>query len=101
MVKDDFFVIAYRMLSYLYACMKAGETPDVSELSYERFKIQEKYLEDIVMMLFRSGYMEGDFCDGGKLSITMRGIEFIQFNYLMENAKNFLKTSKEFVPKLW
>ena len=27
MAKDDYFVLAYRILSYLYACFKAGERP--------------------------------------------------------------------------
>lgn len=47
MAKDDFFVIAYRILAYLYSCMKAGEIPDVAKISYEKLKIPEKYWQDI------------------------------------------------------
>ena len=27
MAKDDYFVMAYKLLSYLYACLKAGKDP--------------------------------------------------------------------------
>lgn len=32
--KDDYFVLAYRLLSYLYGCLKAGEKPDWEYLDY-------------------------------------------------------------------
>lgn len=28
MAKNDYFVIAYRILTYLYECFKSGEKPD-------------------------------------------------------------------------
>lgn len=33
MAKDDFFVIAFRILAYLYACMKEGGKPDLNAVS--------------------------------------------------------------------
>ena len=29
MAKNDYFVVAYRILTYLYECFKAGEKPDI------------------------------------------------------------------------
>ena len=34
MAKDDYHVIVYQILAYLYAQLKAGEDPDEAMLSY-------------------------------------------------------------------
>ena len=59
MAKDDFFVIAYKILSYLYACMKAGEDPKTEELSSERLKIPERYYYSVITALYEDGYING------------------------------------------
>lgn len=45
MAKDDYFVLAYRVLAYLYECLKAGERPDMKYLSFgnRHFPIGESY----------------------------------------------------------
>ena len=110
MAKDDFFVIAYRMLAYLYACMKAGEIPDEDMISPEKLKISQRYWNSIVGNLWKAGYIEGvrEFSPlGGEtvyvpdgMVITMRGIEYLQSNSMMEKAKSFLKDLKEIIPGL-
>lgn len=61
MAKDDYFVITYKILSYLYACMKAGETPDLSYLHYdtEDFPVCRAYWNDIFSNLIEEGYIRG------------------------------------------
>ena len=102
MAKDDFFVIAYRMLAYLYACMKAGEIPDANMISSNGLEIPYRYWSGIVDMLQKAGYIEGNhgYYEPGRLTITMVGIEYLLFHPMMEKAKAFLKEKKEIVQGL-
>ena len=34
MAKDDYFYVVYRILSYLYQCLKRGHRPDITRISY-------------------------------------------------------------------
>ncbi len=108
MKRDDFYVIAYRILSYLYACMKCGEKPDMNVISYEKLGICESYLNNIVIELLENGYIKGitevrvlGSSPGIKAidpKITMQGIEFLQENSAMKKAYDFLKSLKEIIP---
>lgn len=110
MAKDDFFVIAYRILAYLYACMKSGEIPDEDMISYERLKIPQRYWNSIVSNLWKEGYIEGIIsftqigCEARFLStgmsITISGIEYLQSDSTMQKAQTFLKSFKEIIPDL-
>ncbi len=111
MAKDDFFVIAYKILAYLYACLKAGEDPDLEEISCSRLKIPEKYWYSIIRMLYREGYIDGvkeikapgsseTFYSFGCPEITIKGIEYLQDNSMMKKARDALKELKAMVPGL-
>lgn len=47
MSKDDYHVLAYQLLSYLYDCLKAGERPETRHVVWgkgdERTRINERY----------------------------------------------------------
>ncbi len=111
MAKDDFHVIAYRILAYLYLCMKEGEKPDCAYLNYgtDDFPIGQSYWYNIWDFLNEDGYVKNvsvvpilgkgntiklheDVC------ITPRGIAYMQENSTMGRAKEFLKTLKEIIP---
>ena len=108
MAKDDFHVIAYRILSYLYTCLKEGRKPTGDDISYEKFKIPETYLNTVIGNLYKKGYIDGiipyDAAGGVTLyildrpEITMDGVAFLQENSMMQKAKNFLKELKDFIP---
>lgn len=110
MAKDDYFVIAYRILAYLYACVKSGVKPDEEEFSPAKLDIVPRYWIYIMEHLQNDGYISGIFF--GRLlrgipsvkmldlEITPKGIEFLQENSTMEKAKEFLKTIKEITPGL-
>ena len=34
--KDDYFVIVYKILTYLYACLKVSEEPDIENVLNEQ-----------------------------------------------------------------
>ena len=104
------FVIAYKVLAYLYECMKAGEKPDPDMLSCERLGIPAGYRNSILKNLYRKGYVDGleeieipgagTLVDASEPEITMDGIEFMQENSAIARAKAFLKELKEIVPGL-
>lgn len=110
MARDDFFVIAYRILAYLYGCMKAGEKPDPAMISAERLGVPAGYRSSVLKNLLRKGYVEGmdevevpgfgTLIDPVEPEITMDGVEFMQENSAIARAKAALKELKEIVPGL-
>lgn len=111
MAKDDYFVIAYKLLAYLYSCLKAGEDVDVKLIQYnsEYINVGENYWYYILEHLYKDGYIEGvsikraidDFIyisNMPKIMITPKGIEFLQRESNMQKAKEFLKEIKAMVP---
>lgn len=111
MAKDDYFVLAYRLLAYLYDCLKKEKKPDWEYMMYEtkQFPISEDYFVYLFEQLCNGGYIEGvlvfpqnGYCgikDTG-IRITPKGIEFLQENSCMKRAAQFLKSLKEAVPGL-
>ena len=110
MATDDYFVVMYRILAYLYACLKEGSKPDLNQISYEKLKITEAYWMSIVDNMIDKGYIKGavvgSVVGGGKqislknAEITQEGVVFLDENSRMAKAKEFLKTLKETIPGL-
>lgn len=112
MAKNDYHVIAYRILAYLYACLKQGEKPNLEYLKYDTddFPIGKDYWYYILTQLFKEGYIDGAVFVPvlgetikavritDKIMITPSGIEYLQNNSAMKKALDFLKTLKEIVP---
>lgn len=109
MAKDDYHVLVYRVLSYLYACLKSDSTPDVEYLKYgtDKFPIGEAYWHYLFRNLYKDGYIDGVALipilglneKGAKLlpslTITPKGIEYLQENSMMHKAMDALKDMKE------
>ena len=111
MAKDDYHVIAFRVLSYLYGCLRAGVKPDL-----RRFKHSDESLEDltdsywqyIIKHLFLDGYIEGvkigtvvgntEQIDVRDAAITPKGIEYLETDSAMSRAFMFLKKAGAVVP---
>lgn len=113
MAKDDYYVIAYRILAYLYACLKEGEPPNIEYIQYDSkaIDISKNYWEYIIRNLYKEGYLEGidviPILGKGKVvqlkkdvMITPKGIDFLNNNSAMSKARDFLKTLKETIPGL-
>lgn len=66
MAKDDYHVIVYQILSYLYDCLKKGMDPDPKQISCrsEFFSINERYWSYIMVSLLDYGFIEG--CTKGR-----------------------------------
>lgn len=110
MARDDYFVLAYRILIYLYACLKDGREPDINTISAEELRINDSYWEYIMRHLCTDGFVEGVALVSvtgrrtpairlsENIMITPDGIDFLQNNSAMSKAKEFLKTIKDIIP---
>lgn len=102
MAKNDYFVIVYKILSYLYECMKAGKEPAQEDIACDcnLFHIPQNYWNHIMSELVARGYVTGifevetlgmhDFVVGREAAITMSGMQFLEENSMMHKVKKFL-----------
>lgn len=109
MAKDDMDVIIYKILRYLYDCMKAGKTPMLEDMccSCKLFNIPQSYWKYIIYELIKSGYVRGFIYSYTKdglvvtmtdsVSITLDGVHFLEENKRMKKVKEFLGRSFEVV----
>lgn len=114
MAKDDYHVIVYQILSYLYQQLKSGIPIDEQMLSAEAlFGINEKYRGYILKNLLNDGYITGilvkesKYIDGqaclyflnlDECEITPKGIEYLTDNSFLSKAKEFFKDVKSMTP---
>lgn len=112
MARDDYHVIVYQILSYLYQRLKKGEDVDINLIKHDSplIKVNEKYWAYIIYNMSRYQLIEGvsfieidglDVPYATKLDdckITPKGIEYICDNSFLQKAKQFLKDTKEIVP---
>lgn len=81
MVKDDYFVIAYRILAYLYKCFISGEKPDTVMFGPDALKINQGYWTNVIESLY--------------LSLILRGLDLhYSTNKTRYGASRNSKTSK-------
>lgn len=61
MAKDDYYVIVYKILSYLYKCLKSGERPNLEYLNNDNydFNINKQYWDYIFYNLYNEKYING------------------------------------------
>ncbi len=113
MAKDDYHVIVYQILSYLYNCLKKGQPVNSKNLVWEDskfFNIPLTYWQYIMINMHNEGLITGitlvkawgqqypDITDLEHCQITPRGIEYLTDNSFMMKAKNFFKDVKEITP---
>lgn len=103
MAQDDMFVVMYKILAYLYACMKSGEAPRRSMLAHDGdlLNIEYRYWAHVLKELSDHGYVDGVSVRGTgggeplvrlyRPTVTMEGVEFLQENSAMRRALEFLK----------
>lgn len=96
MAQNDYFVIVYRVLKYLYDCLKKGEKPEAEYLVASTYSIPENYWIYILLSLINEEYIKGIrvnstkggviFGDLQEAIITPKGIEYFFENSLIEKA---------------
>lgn len=112
MAQDDMHVVIYKILAYLYSCLKSGTTPVRKHYSHDGdvLNIPEQYWARIIKELVDHHYVTGFVVIaawGGDLivretqpAITLEGVEFLQQNSTMKKALEFLKETKSALPFL-
>lgn len=112
MTKDDYHVIVFQILTYLYNCLKKDLEVQEENLKSrgKLFKIPERYWSYILVNLQKEKYIDGvvfqkawgeqypivDSIEG--IDITPLGIEYLIENNLMNKAKRLLKDTKAIIP---
>ena len=108
MAYNDYELIVYKVLKYLYDCLKAGESIECVRLTRECYDIPASYWEYILIGLLEDGYIRGItatktkdgyvFSDLTEAQITPKGIEYLHENTAFKKVKRFLKEAKETIP---
>lgn len=109
MAKDDYYVIVYQVLSYLYQALKKGEDVDPAQLTPEKlFGIPSKYWLYIFQSLQDEGLIKGfeyKVYIGGqqrisldRVQITPAGIGYLSENRFIAKAERFFKSVKDITP---
>lgn len=103
MAADDYHVIVFEILSYLYDCLKKGVTPDMEAVegyrtatginmrywSYVLKRLQEEGLVEnmIIAPVINAEWKTARFSEG--TAITSKGIAYLAENSMMEKVKKF------------
>lgn len=108
MVKDEYYVIVYKILSYLYQCLKLGKKIDEKCIDNDNkyISINLDYWKYIIVKMIDEEYISNVQYDRtwcgeiiisnlDQAQITPKGIEYLNENSLMEKAKKFLKGQKK------
>lgn len=102
MAKDDMEIIIYKILCYLYECMKAGVRPRAEDMGWDcqMFTIPQPYWDRIMKELIANGFVDGFTRTVTKsgvhmqmnedAGITFKGREFLRENSGMKAAKSYL-----------
>ena len=110
MAKDDYYVIVYQILYYLYQRFKKGEQVNTFMLNYDSplFEtIDRRQWAYIIYLMSKMGLIEGiDFVEKDvpypimldDCRITLHGINYLCGNSTMKRARQSLKGIKEIVP---
>jgi len=110
MAHDDMHVVVYKILAYLYDCLKNGEAPQRSMLVPDGAMLSIPYTYWVVIIeeLVARGYVRGftvtrDIVGTANVdirnpTITMDGVDFLQENSRMRKALDFLRDVKCTLP---
>ena len=101
MPKDDYNVLVYVILSYLYDCLKKGKEVDMELIDPEALDIPYSYWKMIFKNLDRQNLVEGIYVltdkegtsvqvEEDELEITPDGIEFLACNSTMRKVQDNL-----------
>lgn len=109
MSNNDYFSIAYKILSYLKYCYEHGQKADPNILSPQTFNISTQQFVMTLQMLTEDGYMKGmsvtHTLDGGTIvnnlkesRITSDGLQYLAENSMMKKAYAVFKEVRDWLP---
>lgn len=109
MAKDDIEVIMYKILEYLYTCMKFDREPDISEYGWSSklMDISKGYWCRIIEILATEGFIIGFSIKHTKsgiliqedppIGITLRGRDYLRDNSTMQKVREMCGKAIEVV----
>lgn len=107
MSNNDMHVLIYKILNYLYECLKKGIHVDLAEFIRDcnLENVSEQYWQSVIEELDQHGYIKGVIIKSTKtqkivffkdnFGITLEGVEYLQENSMMSKVKDFLGNSYE------
>lgn len=108
MAKDDYFVLVYKLLRYLYKCLKNEERPSWECIApnTKDFPAGDQYFSYMLENLIKDEYIDGivtvkrvgmplQFRETSGIRITPKGIEYLQENSTMKKVADFLGSAGE------
>lgn len=110
MAQDDMHIIIYKLLAYLYDCMKKGKPADLAMLESDGAVfggVPERYRCSIIAQVVERGYVTGMklfYSDNepsivvSNPSITLDGVEYMFENTMMQRALRWLQDVKSALP---
>ena len=110
MAQNDMDVIVYKVLAYLYDCMKQGNNPTNDMLSNGSVlfgMIPDRYYTVIWQEMIKNNLVEGvgisnyDSIEQVVFSnptITLQGLEYMKENTMMQKALKYLRDIKTALP---
>ena len=103
----DNFKIIYKLLRFLEAAMDCDEV-DLDVFTAEHYKVSEERWVRLLEMMAANGYIDGIFikrgADGTTVMniddprITLKGLEYLQENSLMQKAAKIVKGISDIIP---
>lgn len=109
MAKDDMHVVIFKILAYVYDCMKRGIEVDKGVISHEALGIPEPYWVQIMGELVSRGYVTGvsvrptttvTVVNIAKPAVTLDGVEFLMENGMMAKAARVVADAGDFFSKV-
>lgn len=109
MPKNDYFVMAYKLLKYLYECLKSGTHPNINLITAESkfFPIGNEYFTYLIENLVNEGYIrnvkvakyddEISVIITADMQITPKGIEYLQENNMMNKMAKAITNIAELI----
>ena len=88
-------VVIFRILSYIYDCMKRGEEPTLGEYNADACGIPEPYWVQVMSELVDHGFLSGvsvtkvttgDVVNCAKPRVTLDGVQYLMENSMMNKA---------------
>lgn len=107
MSNNDMHVLIYKILNYLYECLKKGIHVDLAEFIRDcnLENVSTQYWQSVIEELHQHGYIKGIIIRGTKtqkvillkddFGITLEGVDYLQENSMMGKVKEFLGNSYE------
>lgn len=99
LAKNDYYVLVFQVLTYLYNCLKNDEQVDMSKLTPEYLAINKRYFEYIFDtlgdegLIVGKGYYEdmvGKHLDP-EIMISPKGISFLHENTVLQKVRRGVK----------